>query len=82
MTAFAVWFSRPNDTIPDQPPIDPVKLGPFDEFVQLTYSEMRAGPNGDRIAWMDCDSVWRVEGDRSATDHDYWYSDIVINEEV
>lgn len=78
MSALLVHFSRPNDTVEDQPPIDVKTFGPYDEFIQLTYHELRSGPDGDFVAWIDENGVWRVKDDQSATDPDYWYSDIVI----
>jgi hypothetical protein len=79
---FFVFFSRPNDTEENQPPIDPVRFGPFSEFMQLTYNELRSGPDGDFIAYIDPDGVWRIHDDRSATDKDYWYSDLVITNQA
>lgn len=74
-----VYFSRPNDTVPTCPSIDPVRFGPFD-FVQITYQSLRVGPDGDPLAWVDRSGLWRVEGDRSETDTEWWYSDVVITD--
>lgn len=80
MTELYVYFSRPNDTIEFQPPIDPVCFGPF-EFVHLTYSEIRTDTR-DPLAWLTRgDGVWRIRGDRSEEDLDYWYSDVVVTDQ-
>lgn len=39
-------------------------LGPFDEFVQLTYSELRVGPEGDWLAYQPFgDADWHFSAD-------------------
>jgi len=40
------YYLRPESGAVDQ--IGPV-IGPFDEFIQLTYGEVRIGPNGETI---------------------------------
>jgi hypothetical protein len=46
-----------------------------EEFVQLTYDQVRTGPSGDEIAYFDSkDDVWRLQGELN---HLPW-SDIVI----
>lgn len=80
MTQLYAYFSRPNDDVETQPAIDPVRFGPYEEFVQLTYQELRSGPDGDAVAWISPAGEWRVWGDRSEHDSGYWYSDVVITD--
>lgn len=35
------------------------KIGPFPEFLQITYKSLRVGPDGDDIAWLEDDGDWR-----------------------
>lgn len=43
---------------------DSLYLGEFDiDFVQLTYSWLRIGPDGDHIAVLDNSGFWRLEQD-------------------
>lgn len=51
----------------------PRVLGPYDEFVQLTYNLLRSGPDGDPLATVDADGFWRI-GDEGLT-----YTDIVVS---
>lgn len=44
-----------------------------DEFVQLTYQELRLGPEGDSVALVDERGEWFIDGDPLA------WSDVVIS---
>lgn len=64
-------FNLPEDAEHDR------KLGPFDEFVQLTYEGLRVGPDGDHIAYFDYTrGAWFIERDDSP------WSDVVIYAET
>lgn len=47
------------------------EYGPF-PFVQLTYDEVRVGPDGDSFASFSTEGEWRTLQDPD------WYSDVMI----
>ena len=50
--------------------------GPFPEFLQLTYGELRTGPNGDFAAQYATDGYWYVRA--SLGDETVGWTDIVM----
>jgi hypothetical protein len=48
------------------------EYGPF-EFVQLTYGELRTGPDGESFAYYE-KGEWKIIGDDSGV----WYSDVIV----
>ena len=48
-------------------------FGPF-EFVQLTYEDLRVGPDGESFATMNGNAEWTIDQDESGT----VYSDVII----
>ncbi len=64
----------------DQP--DVLTFGPFD-FVQLTYEWLRVGPEGEHIAAVDRNGLWRLLDVESAGGGlmSYRFSDVTINDE-
>lgn len=57
-------------------PDEPRTLGPF-EWVQLTYNDLCAAPDGETIAQCDPDQGWVVV-DASKAKQEKFYTDIVI----
>lgn len=50
-----------------------VEYGPF-PFVQMTYGDLRVGPDGEEFAYYSPDAdEWRVLKEPGA-----WYSDVII----
>jgi hypothetical protein len=52
------YFVRPETGAEDR--FGP-KIGPFNQFLQLTYGTLRVGPNGDEIARRHEDGLWYFE---------------------
>ena len=50
------------------------EIGPFKHFIQLTYNDLRSGPDGDPIAYMDKEGKWRFY----CQNPEIAWSDIVI----
>jgi hypothetical protein len=64
---------------PDQP--ERVTLGPFPDYVQLTYESVRVGPEGEHVAAYDVErGVWQLvdEGELDRRDSAV-FSDVVIS---
>lgn len=80
---FYVEFSRPNDTVDWLPALGPVRLGPYPDFVQLTYETLRVGPDGESIAFTG-GGGWTIVAGKDPADpaclQRRWYSDVVIGE--
>lgn len=49
------YFVRPENGQKDQ--IGPT-LGPFDDYIQLTYSHITVGPDGETIAYLEKNGLW------------------------
>lgn len=71
--SFYVTFTSSDTAIENGCTEGEVRLGPFDEFVQLTYEHLRVGPEGDFIAHYS--DVWYIEGYGN-------YSDVVVTYDV
>jgi hypothetical protein len=63
---------------------DPVTIGPFPDFIQLTYNDLRVGPDGDRVAYMNGDHEWKIDLGFAPTPEDAkaWWSDVCVWAEV
>lgn len=55
-----------------------------DEFVQITYEEVRFGPEGEHVAFYDTkEGVWRMHPKHETGDPHEWYTDVTVSlEEV
>lgn len=52
-------------------------IGPFDDFLQLTYTDLRVGPDGKEVAHFGRDGDWHLK-DKEFGDPGERWSDIVI----
>lgn len=67
------YFARPECGQEDR--VGPT-FGPFDEFLQLTYEDLRVGPDGKEIAQLGTDGYWHMRPE--FCDPDIAWSDIVV----
>lgn len=49
-----------------------------DEFVQITFNELRFGPEGDFVAFFG-EGVWRMHHGHESGQPNEWYTDIVVS---
>ena len=57
MTRYNITFTRSDAMAETHGPLDVLTLT-ADDFVQLTYEELRAGPNGDPLAFIHGGGGW------------------------